>query len=1022
MAIIESSLRTTLVILVLAVLSILAGLLLLPHLISWNDYRPEIEAKARALTGAEVEITGAVTVRFLPRPVLSLYATRLTAAAPEAVAGPPSRLAAERLDLGVSLPALLTGQLAFDRLDLIRPVVTLAPGELASRAALPVAWPFVGSERLRQVTVVGARVELPAAGAWPAYRLDELALTLNASEPAGGLLARSSFRLRGQPVQLRGELGAARSGGGRRLVLDLGLGEPAAPSAQLQLDGSLEQAPAGWQLAGTVAVSGPELRAASTALAAALAWPAVQDFGEAAAAFDGRGRLRLDAEGVALEPLSARLGEIAVNGQLSVPFGAGAPFKLDLALPSLALAELPPLPAWWDTALVRRLQTLPGVVAVQIDQLPYRDDVVRQARAVLTFAPGQPVQLSEGHVLLPGQADLRLAGRLGLADELELLTGRIQAVGDDLGASLAWLGLLPADPAQGLAAFSLSGELGLARDRLRLDQLDLRLDASHATGQAVLDLAARPHVQASLALDRLALDSYGAPGALRPLELARAAFRDLDATLDLKLERFSWQAWRLADLALRARVENRQLTLDQAALQAFEDSRLTLAGTLNLDTARLELNVDAASPRPGQVARRLGWPELGLLDRLGDGRLSSQLRGRADKLDLASTLSLGAAGQLKLEGLLAFAGGAPDYDLIVEGSHPDLEDILRRIGRRPLFVAVEGPAPLRLAGRLRRGGGEASLAGSVTFGPTSVTGRLVRTERRPRAHVLIEASIGNPQPASLAEVLALAGYRPVEDPLAPRALGSWSERPWPQAWLGALDGQLRLSAKGGMVGSQFELAARLDDRRLEVTRLAAELWDGKLAGRLSLDGRAEPPAWTVEGQLERVDAAALARWLEVPAGIEGGLDLQVKAESVGVTARQVMTGLAGEASVALAGGDLVGYEAARLRRALAPPPLPGSSGAPATALPTDRLPFRLDGRLGLKRGILEASGLAGELADHAAVLDGSIDLLLGALDLTLRLPEAGETTLRLIGPARRPQVLLKSAAQVGAEQPPAAVP
>ena len=97
---------------------------------------------------------------------------------------------------------------------------------------------------------------------------------------------------------------------------------------------------------------------------------------------------------------------------------------------------------------------------------------------------------------------------------------------------------------------------------------------------------------------------------------------------------------------------------------------------------------------------------------------------------------------------------------------------------------------------------------------------------------------------------------------------------------------------------------------------------------------------------------------------------------------------------------------------------PAPETAPAVPVPN------LSGSFALKRGIATAKDVRLELDGQPARLEGSVDLLLWAADLTFRLDAAGgagdrAAGLKLVGPLDRPQIrLLQPPAPILPEQAP----
>ena len=128
--------RYVLTIIAVALVAVMSAALVAPMLIDWSAHRAEIEARLRAITGANVSLTGPVEVRLLPTPYLALGAGSLSAPGPD---GPKLSFDSARLEL--ALVKLTSGQIRFSDISLDKPVLAIVRGsDGAPRLpALPIA-------------------------------------------------------------------------------------------------------------------------------------------------------------------------------------------------------------------------------------------------------------------------------------------------------------------------------------------------------------------------------------------------------------------------------------------------------------------------------------------------------------------------------------------------------------------------------------------------------------------------------------------------------------------------------------------------------------------------------------------------------------------------------------------------------------------------------------------------------------------------------------------------------------------
>ena len=101
----------------LVIALLIAAILALPAFVAAQNHRANIEALASSLTGRTVHIAGTLHLTLIPTPRLT--ATHITITGPNA-----ETITARALTLGLSLPALLHGQLVADNLTFDRPDIT----------------------------------------------------------------------------------------------------------------------------------------------------------------------------------------------------------------------------------------------------------------------------------------------------------------------------------------------------------------------------------------------------------------------------------------------------------------------------------------------------------------------------------------------------------------------------------------------------------------------------------------------------------------------------------------------------------------------------------------------------------------------------------------------------------------------------------------------------------------------------------------------------------------------------------
>jgi hypothetical protein len=173
--------------------------------------------------------------------------------------------------------------------------------------------------------------------------------------------------------------------------------------------------------------------------------------------------------------------------------------------------------------------------------------------------------------------------------------------------------------------------------------------------------------------------------------------------------------------------------------------------------------------------------------------------------------------------------------------------------------------------------------------------------------------------------------------------------------------------------------------------------------------------------LRAVDPRGLAAWLDLPPAVAGPVDLYVEATTAGDNPHDLIRGLIGDVKITLPDGGLTGDALAALRSR--PDAALADGGGSAGDRDAGAVPIAdLAGSFTLRRGIATTAAVPLVVDGAKARLAGTIDLLLWAGDLILRLDDGTADDealgLRLVGPLDRPQILpLKPAAPMPIQAP-----
>ncbi len=1024
--------------------ALIGALALLPHLVTWDDYRDELTRQAEAITGQSVAIAGGIDLELLPRPTLTL--ARATLSSPSQPRGGRS-LAVERLDLRLKPLPLLRGRLEVDTVRLVRPVLRVEAPHATRASALLLAGGGLllplGTSGPSRLSVVDGRALVVGGDPNAEHAIEAINFEVGSAGPNGPYTLDGEFVIAAQPFGVTGRLGQIHPDSWSTLQLVVTTPVAGSDPSILSFRGLTWSDLTAPRLRGDLSLSGSNAEAGIDALGRALGGVLPTLPGWLAAPFRLAGHIDLVNRDTKLDQLRVALGGAEAEGSLRLGLGGPRPeIGLELDLPELAVSDAWPQNAT-SLAALAALAALKGRIDLSVRALDYRGGTIRRLRTTLVLTGTGQMTVEQARATLPGQTSVDFTGALAGQGSDALLQGALKMVSDDLGSLLDWSGLgsglEPRRVAAGrLRTLSLDSQLTLDGSALRFTEAELRVDASRLSGSLALSLGARPQIAGALALDRLNLDAYLPDGSATQLvEHGLQLFGGLDLALEARIERLTWHGLRLQDIALDGRSVAGQLTLNDLSLHVSADTGAHLTGALDLERRTFDLSGTVQTARPVQLLRDLGVTPPLMLARLTPIGVSGTAKGDMNAFDVALEFRHDAT-RLALKGQVRSPPEGPlTYALAVDGSDPDYPQLLDHMGVL-VTAAPAAPAPFDVTARLTGNlVGEAAVVGTAHLGAMSLTGQVDWQRGTPRPKLVVRLSAGEPNAEGVASLAALAGLRP--DPILIQGArdGAWSTRPLAFDWLSAADAEVELSAKGGLAGPGVELQARLDQGRLMIDHLSTALWDGRLEAQVSLDGARPLPFMAVALDLKAIDAAALTAWLGLPRVVEGKADLYVEATTAGDNLRDLVRGLIGDAKVSLHDGRLLGADLAELAATPAagrgPPPGSEAMTADDTAAeaPPEVAVPSLSGAFALNRGIATAQSVSLELGAAPARLEGTIDLLLWAADLTFRLDDkigrldgddgaqARPLGLKLVGPLDRPQLrLLMPARPIRPEQAP----
>ncbi len=923
---------------------------LLPGMLDWNRYRDTIAALASDTLGRSVRIDGPIALTLLPRPMLAADRVSVAAGSTDVA------VSVARLSVVVSLRALLSGRI--DARELV-----------LQGADVRIPWPL-------NVTIAPPRAQLALSARIQDGRLaigdlvfTGIDATLTTGDYTGSyVLAGRASTQPGQSWGFNARL--TQPGTDGSAALDLALdGDEALRGARLSLSAQLA---ADGSLAGRIAGYGPDL----SRLLPAPALP-----------FRAEGRLTIADGLAAADDLAIDIGGAPARGAVALRVSP-AP-RLDLALAASRLD----LDAWTPVLLRApapgAAPRLPIGIDLSAEAAQLAGGTLRGLRATFELNGGN-VELRELTATLPGEANLRAAGRITAASAplgappSQRFDGFVALSAPALRTTLAWLqsgGFTSGErlPPGVLHAATLAGHVVIEAGRFAIDKLTGALDDAPISGSFGLGLGPRPAVVAALRLERLDLDAW-LPAGPPDFATVRARAGEFDADVQLEAKQVLLHGVAFGPVSVDGRAEGgsitmRKLEVTDGAAHATASGIVTTEG--RIEKAQLDLEAPDATP----LVKWLPDPLAFLAQRAPElwhapVALNVFAEGAPASLVVRVTAS---AGDLRLEAMPTFDFARGTWTGTLTLRHPGASRLAEVLG-------LSG-APGWL------GEGSFSLVAQLTAAVNRLSADrfdLAAGATRAQGMLAVDETDGGPSVTGQLTAQSLALPLPLAH--APDPLPLWLLHGW--------QGSVKLTAAQILFDlspllQQFDATLAVADGTLRVAGLTAKLGGGTLTAGFSFDAGAEPPSAGLEASL--AGATLSGPPFALPVDASGGIvDATGAFTAAGHSPGTLLATLVGRLNFSVHDGTLTGIDMDRATGDL-------PDDAIAAALSGGSMGFdRLDLEARVDHGSLRITQAALRAASGTMGMTGSIDLAGSTGDLRLALhpavPDPPEIGLRLNGP------------------------
>ena len=694
---------------------VLSALFAAPNFVDWNSYRGVFEEEASKVLGREVRVGGSVNLKFLPAPYVRFEKVRIANISGQT--GEPF-VRADSFTMWLSGPALLRGVLEASKIELKKPVLTLAVdksgnGNWSHIALRSADLPFVPRDvTLRSVKLIDGAVSIFNATAERIATIDNI----NGELSADGL--KGPFRFKG-----------TASWAGAAHDLAFATEQPVADgSFGLKISARSEGSPTNYLLDGRVSDldSKPTFNGEWTGqIAMSDEDGATPDGKDEASRLDLKAKVSADALGAKFDDLTLSLDNVAEPQMITGSAAAKwtTPPRLDLVLASKWLDIDRLAGAGQGSASFSKLKqlTLDLVQSVAGDSKASARIKLEQVKVggetagglnIDAERDGKVTRIEEFNVSLPGGSRLDLSGALTDAgDGNHHFSGSLFIGGTSLARLKSWAGKsgMPIDITSD-GPFSLTGKLDIDQARLSISDASGQISGRALAGDLTISQGGKKK-RTDLTLQAADLDTR---------EIFPATADALEASLRK---------------ALGVTPSNASQTEATPAELPGDMQVRVIAGRLT-DGNNIYRDVDITFETEGKTFR---LPAAKLTTEKG---LKVSLEGRVKTLDSGPS------------GTLAYDIVAPNADAT--------SDFVSRIGLAPLFggETFKGLQSAKLAGLIELGRRTPS-ASDVTFdgtlndsrfkGAAEFNSGLASWRSRPSR---VHATVGSP---SLAKLFALLG-------------------------------------------------------------------------------------------------------------------------------------------------------------------------------------------------------------------------------------------------------------------------
>ena len=765
--------------------SLIGAALIVPSVIDWNAYKPEITAEVQKATGRTLEIDGALEFAVLPTPHLKVANARLSNAPGAAVT---SMLSLKELEVSVKLVPLIGGSIEIASVALIEPVIELekmahgtmnwvfAPASPTSSAAVAPAPGGTDTKRssdkdafkLDRLRIENGTIVYRDTPAESIERLEKLTADISAQSLAGTFVFDGGMTVRGIPLTLAARMSKFAEKGA--VPFRVNIGTPGTATT-IGLAGTVTDIETKPTVVAKIDGKGADLGALISALSGTpTSAPLTQKFSV-------KGGVRGSAAAVVVNDLVFELGDSSAKGDIKVDLEDGVKANIALRMQSLNLDALPTGNAArpgasnavdgkagnTDTpakaqAAAQKFELPEGVeanVSLAIEEVIAGKDRLRGIRLVASLKDRR-VTLNTLEAGLPGGGRLSASGQMTALGGAISYGGKMSFRSSSLRTLLNWLEIhIASVPADRLRRFNVSADISGDAAQVQIKNIASQLDASRMSGGVTVALRERTAFGASITIDQFNADAYmrtptaakASPQAAEAATVGKqntssknplAVLNDFDANLAVRIGSLNYQRTAIQGVRLDGTLVNGVLTLRDASVRSFAGTSAQIKGTATglSGVPAFKGTIAAASDDLTGLFRVAGITSSIPPRKLGKMRLSSRTDVSDGKLKINADLQI-AEIRAKVTGSATGLPAAPAFNIVLDAKHPELARLANLFGD-----GKPGPAVGRVGLKLRLKGDERAITvnadTAVTGGSFRVSGDIATPLAVPKLNIGLE--------------------------------------------------------------------------------------------------------------------------------------------------------------------------------------------------------------------------------------------------------------------------------------------